>query len=331
MRWNALALSAALVGVLGLVGCGAAVDSSADARETRAEAAYPPQGRFIDVGGGRKVHAVVTGRGPDLVLIHGASGNTRDFTFSFVDKVKDRYRVIVFDRPGLGYTDRASPRYGGPSNTAAESPAEQARMLQAAAARLGADRPIVLGQSYGGAVALAWALERPDNLSGLVIVSGATNPWEGGLAPIYPLFASGLGGAAIVPLISAYASSDRAQASIRAIFAPQRAPAGYAEYVGIELALRRETLRANARQVNGLRPHLVEMSKRYGEISVPTEIIHGEADRIVGIEIHSVPLSQQIPRANFVRLPGVGHMPHQVAQPQVIAAIDRAARRAGLR
>ncbi len=323
-----IALVAAML--LGLMSCGPVVDSRADQREDAAEAAYPPQGQIINVSG-RKVHAVVRGTGPDLVLIHGASGNARDFTFSMMDRLAGRYRVIVFDRPGLGYTDRVSDRFGGATNTAAESPIEQARLLQAAAARLGADRPIVLGHSYGGAVALGWALDRPRNIAALVVVSGASNPWPGDLAPVYSVTASSLGGAALVPLITAYAGQDRVDTSLAQIFSPQRPPAGYAAYVGTGLALRRETLRANARQVNGLKPHLAAMAPRYGSITVPTEIVHGTADRVVSIELHSDKLARQIPGARLTRLPGIGHMPHHVAQPQVIAAIDRAAARAGLR
>ncbi len=308
-----------------LAGCGAAVDRRAALSEARAEAEYPPIGRFVEVDG-RRVHVVVEGTGPDLVLIHGASGNARDFTFSFVDKVKDRFRVLAFDRPGLGYTDRASDRYGGALNTAAESPAEQARMLQAAAAQLGATRPIVLGQSYGGAVALAWALERPENVAGLVIVSGASEPWPGQLAPHYPILATGFGGAALVPLVTAALPTNRAALSLAAIFAPQAPPEGYAEYVGIGLATRRETLRANFRQVTQLKDHLKEMSRRYGEIAVPVEIIHGTADSVVDFDIHSRVLAEQLPNARLTALPGIGHMPHHSAETAVIAVLDRLTR-----
>ncbi len=95
--------------------------------------------------------------------------------------------------------------------------------------------------------------------------------------------------------------------------------------------MRRETLRANARQVSALKAHLKDMRPRYGEITVPVEIIHGTADRIVGFDIHSRPLAEQLPNARLTPLPGIGHMPHHVAQDTVIAVLDRLARRAGLR
>jgi hypothetical protein len=95
-----------VLAALALGGCAAAVDRRAAAREAAAEARYPPTGQLLTVGG-RTVHAQVSGQGPDLVLIHGASGNIRDFTFDLVARLDDRYRVIAFDRPGLGWSDDA--------------------------------------------------------------------------------------------------------------------------------------------------------------------------------------------------------------------------------
>ena len=311
-------------------GCGVIVDRRADARAAAAESSFPPTGQFVTVDG-RRVHAHIEGSGPDVVLIHGASGNTRDFTFAFVDRLKDDYRVIVFDRPGLGWSDRVSDAFGGPFNTAAESPLQQAAFLQAAADQLGVRNPIVLGHSYGGAVALAWGLNRPEDTAALVVVSGASNPWPGGLGPLYGIASSAIGGATLVPLISAYAPTGRVEATLDSIFAPQSAPEGYADYIGAGLTLRRETLRANARQVNSLRPHVVEMSSRYASLPMPVEIVHGTADDVVPIHIHSEPLARQIPDAVLTRLEGIGHMPHHAAPAAVEDAIHRAAARARLR
>ncbi|MEM9855247.1 MAG: alpha/beta hydrolase [Pseudomonadota bacterium] len=301
---------------------------AAAAQEARAEAAYPPEGQFIDVDGTR-VHALVRGSGPDLVLLHGAGGSTRDFSFAFMDFLTDRYRVIAFDRPGLGYTER--PRKFSIWSRDAESPREQVRLLQAAAAKLGADRPLVLGHSFGGAVAMAWALERPDALSGLIIVAGASNEWEGGLGTFYNLTASPMGVALINPVATAFAPDSYIEGTVAGIFAPQAEPKGYADYIGPRISARRVTLAANGRQVHGLKPHIIEMSAEYPSITVPVEIVHGDADEIVPLSIHSIPLSRQIEGAHLTVLEGIGHMPQHVAPKAVSDAIDRAAARAGLR
>ncbi len=311
-----------------LAGCGVVVDRRADLREAAAEARYPPTGQLIEVEG-RIVHAHVEGSGPDLVLLHGASGNTRDFTFSFVDRLKDDYRVIAFDRPGLGWTERAD-RFG-PWDPRGESPRSQARLLQAAADRLGVENPLVLGHSYGGAVALAWGLERPDETAGLIVVAGASNPWPGGLGPMYRVMGSSWGGALLAPLVTAWSPYGRVDDALAGIFGPDPVPPGYARYIGAGLTLRRESFRANARQVNTLRPHVVEMSAHYPSLPMPVEIVHGTEDDTVPLRIHSEPLARQIPGANLTRLQGVGHMPHHAAPDAVEQAIHRAATRARLR
>lgn len=317
------ALAATLAGA-------AYVNHSAGKREAVAEAAFPPEGRILDVNGTR-VHAVVEGNGPDLILIHGASGNLRDFTYDFIDRIKDRYRVIAFDRPGLGWTDRIGDRFNGTFNTASETPYAQADLLYDAARQLGVTRPIVLGHSYGGAIALAWALDHPEDTGALVVLAGATNPWPGGLGPLYAINSSALGGSLFTPLLTAFAPQSQLQQTIDSIFAPQSAPEGYTQYVGAGLTVRRASLRANAQQVSSLRPHVVEMSKIYHTINIPVEIVHGTADTIVPLEVHSEPLSRQIPGAHLTQLDGVGHMPHHAAPQAVIDAIDRAAMRAQLR
>ncbi len=139
-------------------------------------AAFPPEGELVEVNG-RRVHYVMRGAGPDLVLIHGASGNSRDMTFHLMGLLQDRYRVTAFDRPGLGYTDRVSDAFEGAFVARGETPGEQADLLRAAANMLGIEQPIVLGHSYGASVALAWALADPEGTASVVDLAGATMPW----------------------------------------------------------------------------------------------------------------------------------------------------------
>ncbi len=307
----------------------ASVQALARRREAAALRDYPPEGRITTVNGHR-VHSITMGEGPDLVLIHGASGNTRDMTFGFAQSLADRYRVTIFDRPGLGHTDRLA-EFDRLFEPQGEGPVEQARLLQAAAAALGIERPLVLGHSLGGAVALAWALEAPDKIAALVDVAGVAMPWPGELDPYYRLTGTALGGAVMPPFITALVPQSHIDATIESIFAPDPAPEGYAAAVGAPLTIRRRSIRANTRQVNTLRPRIVEMSARYNALTLPIEIVHGDADTIVPLNVHSIPLSQIAPHAHLTVLPGVGHMPHHTARADVAAAIDRAATRAGLR
>lgn len=315
-----LALVALAAGILGLILW------KARANEAQAEAAFPPEGQFVMIDGHR-VHAVVMGpkdaTAPDLVLLHGASGNTRDMTHRLAPRLARHYRVIILDRPGLGYTQSI--------NRSGATIIQQAELLQKAAARLGAERPIVLGHSYGGAVALAWAVTRPEHIAALVTVAGAAKPWTTGLSLYYRVLSHPYLGPLVIPILTAFIDEARVTRAVSEIFAPQDPPDGYLDHIGAALTLRRTSLRANALQRANLLEEIEALHSRYGEIAVPVEIVHGDADTTVGLAIHAVPLARQIPGANLVILPGVGHMPHHVAGPEVVAAIHRVAARAGLR
>lgn len=311
-----------LVVALLLAGLWVWVHYKAQAHEARAEAEFPPMGQFVEVDGHR-VHGVVMGHGPDLVLIHGASGNTRDMTFDLAPRLAQKYRVIVLDRPGLGYTDRI--------NRSGATITEQAALLQEAAEQLGAERPIVLGHSYGGAVALAWAVTRPEQIAALVDVAGAAKPWETGLSTYYRVLSHPVLGPLVIPVLTAFVRDERVERAVGEIFAPQEAPDGYLDYIGAGLTLRRHSLRANALQRANLLQEIEALHGRYDEITVPVEIVHGSADTTVGVTIHSEPLAHQIAGARLSVLEGIGHMPHHSDPQAVIKAIDRAAARAGLR
>lgn len=296
-------------------------DRRADRREAEAVARFPARGQMIDVGNGQ-IHAEMRGAGPDLVLIHGAGGSTREIMAPLAETLARDFRVIAFDRPGHGY----SARLAGSD----ESPAEQARALMRAAAVLGVERPLIVGHSYGGAVALAWGLEAPGGVAGLVLLGAVSHEWPGPLAATYRHLGTGFGRRVLIPLATAFLPRDRMQATIATIFAPQPVPEGYADAAAARLSMTRGALRASVAQVNRLRPQLARMSRRYAGLDLPVEIVHGTEDRVVGFGIHAEPLARDLPDARLTALPGIGHMPHHVATPEVLAAIRRAAGRAGL-
>jgi pimeloyl-ACP methyl ester carboxylesterase len=283
-------------------------------RDAAAEAAYPPTGTFVTVEGLR-LHYEMSGTGPDLVMIHGASGSLRDLTFALRDRLTDRFRVTVVDRPGLGHSDPM------------QDPSLRAQALHIAAglADLGVTKPVVLGQSYGGAVALAWALE--GGPKALVLVGSPALPWPGELDPWYRLTSTTAGRFFAIPLAAAFVPDRYVRRAIDAVFAPDPVPPGYNDWLGAPLTLRRSALRANTAQINALRAELVTIEPRYPTLSLPVELIHGSEDTIVPLHIHSQPLSRLLPNVILTAIDGAGHMPHHTHADAVIAAIDRAALR----
>lgn len=130
----------------------------------RIEAIAPPQGGFLDIEGER-LHVLDQGAGPPLVLIHGLSGQMGNFAHSLIPRLTRDFRVVAFDRPGSGYSSRSA---GSPAGLEA-----QAAALAKAMRRLKLDKPVVVGHSLGGAVALQYALSWPETLRGLGLVAPA--------------------------------------------------------------------------------------------------------------------------------------------------------------
>lgn len=267
---------------------------------------------------GVPIHLARTGRGRPVCLIHGASGNLNDMTFRLAPALADRYEVIAVDRPGHGLS--GLPPGGGASIGA------QAALLRGALARVGVERALLVGHSYGGSVALAWAVDAPGSLSALVLLATPSQVWEGGLGLTNDLLASALTGPTLAHALPRLVTRGFAERTLETVFAPQTPPDGYLAHLDLDLVLRPASLRENARQLVALKEELRPMIPAYPHLGVPVEIVHGEADRTVGLAIHSAPLARQIPRARLTRLAGIGHMLHQVVTRQVVERIDEAAR-----
>jgi pimeloyl-ACP methyl ester carboxylesterase len=277
----------------------------------------PPIGQFVSVGD-QRLHYVAMGDGPPVILIHGASGNLRDFSFSLTARLAEAgFRAIAFDRPGFGYSPR--PAKG------AEDPAIQARLLRLGADMIGAPRPIVVGHSYGGAVAMAWAVEAPKETRGVVSLAGATYPWGGDAGLLYRLGANPITGGVVRRVAGLLVDVDDPDPLLSRVFKPQEPPPGYGGYIGVGLALRPETFTANAEDLNALNDMLKIQAPRYRELTMPVEAIHGDADRTVWAEVHSKPLVDDVENGRLTMLEGVGHMPHHADEAAVVAAVARIA------
>jgi pimeloyl-ACP methyl ester carboxylesterase len=282
--------------------------------DARATETHPPIGEFITIDGTR-VHYVIEGSGPTIVLIHGAGGNLRDFTFQLSGKLAKTHTVISYDRPGHGYTDTI--------HNDGETLKEQAALLKAATDSLGHTSAIVAGYSYGGAVALAWALDYPNATDGLITMNAVSNPWVIPPSKLYELAAGTYTGPVLATALSAFAPDTLIQETMQSIFAPQPTPDGYLDYIGPHLTLRKSTLRANGRQVHKLLPQIEDQSLRYPNLEMPIEIIHGAADISIPPSIHADVLSKQLPAATYTLVPNVGHSVHHYAHDEILAAVAR--------
>ncbi len=302
-----------LVGLVVLVLLAGAVATRVIAARVAAD--NPPLGRFVEIAGGR-LHVIEAGDpgAPPIVLLHGASGSASDSMGELGRRLAERHRVIAFDRPGHGWSDRIARD--------AASPAVQARLVREALDRMGVRRPIVVGHSFSGAVATAFALDHPDALSGLVLLSPVSHPWPGGGITWYYGPATSWWGRIFTRTLTTPAGALIIDGAASAVFRPQAAPPDYVRRAQARLVLRPSAFEANAADVAGLHAFVSRQSGRYGEIRVPTLIVSGDADRIVWTDLHSRALEREIPGARLVVIPGMGHMPHWTAVDTIAGEVE---------
>lgn len=292
-------------------------------RTQNAEKRAPMRGKLVTGVGGATVHVETYGpsRAQPLIMIHGMSGSTYDMTHSLLAELEDEFRIYVVDRPGFGHS---------PVLQHGEDLQSQARAIREAVFALDSRKPIVLGQSYGGAVALSMALDTPEALAALVLLSSPSHTWDGAPPLLHRVLTKPVIGKITAWLLAAYAPTAYINAQVNTIFAPQSAPDGYMDAFQPMLSLRPNTLLLNARQRIALKAQLANMEVRYPTIGLPVESVHGTADKIVPHLVHAIPLDNRMQVNRLMELGGIGHMPHHTALEDVEHAVHRAAARAAL-
>ena len=303
-----------------VLGSAAALGAAAlyTSKKTReAERNHPPIGRFLDVDGTR-LHYIERGTGEPLVLIQGNVTLNQDFIINgLVDRLSERYRVIVFDRPGYGYSTRPRQLW---------TPRAHATLFQKALRHLGVERAIVLGHSWGTMVAVSLALQAPALVRGLILLSGYYFPTARLDVALNSPLAIPVIGDAMRHTVSPLLARLMLPGAIRKMFEPAPVPEHFDRLFPKELMLRPIQLRASAEDAALMTPSVMELEQHYGELTLPVVIVTGGDDQVVDVSRQSERLHQEIPGSEFIRVPGAGHMVHHLAPDQVVAAIDRAAR-----
>ncbi|MEH6742162.1 alpha/beta fold hydrolase [Hyphomonas sp.] len=306
-------LTATALGICAL-GTGACVTSTA--YKNKVEAAYPPIGQAVAVGG-ETVHVIQEGQaGPPVLMIHGASANAREFTWTLAPRLENTHRVFMADRPGHGYSGRPEDAH----NLGVQA-AQMAGVLDALAP---GEKTVLVGHSFGGAVALRVALDRPDLVKALVLLAPVTHEWGGGGQAWYNSFAApplvGPVFSQLLPLVGPGQLGN----GIDGVFDPAPAPENYSENSAIGLLFRPPNFRANARDVKALEDQLAAQSKRYSELDMPITVFSGSGDTVISPKLHVGQLKKQV-AVNLVILPQEGHMPHHGEGEAVADAIRRLA------
>lgn len=285
-----------------------------------AERRFPARGSFVEVDGLR-MHVIE--RGPrdstaPIVLIHGAFGTADDWNATVLDELAQSHRVLAFDRPGHGHSE-ASARCDG-------NPREQALVLVHSWKAMGVERPLVVGFSYGAAIALATAIAAPSDVGGLVTINGAMHSWGGTPEPAYDLAELPILGPVFTHTWATPLASLLAPKSIERAFAPFAPPESFARSP-VALAIRPRSFEANAADVNHLDAFLREQESEYTKLALPLVVVVGERDLVTTPELHSHALAREVKDAELVSIPDAGHQIPYTHGAELIRAIEHASAR----
>jgi pimeloyl-ACP methyl ester carboxylesterase len=297
---------------------GAALYNRAQAR--RAERDNPPVGRFLELDGAR-LHYLDEGpadTGTPVVLLHGNTVTLDDWIVSGVfDLTARSRRVVAFDRPGFGHSERPRDRPW--------TPAAQANSLRRACRRLGVERPVVVGHSWGTLVALAWALQAPQEVAGLVLISGYYYPSTRLDAWLVTPAAVPVLGDLLNHTVSPPLTHLTLPGTLRTMFAPHRVPDRFHHAFPKGLIPRPKQIRAMSQEGAIMVQAAAALRRHYGGVSCPSVVMTGDADRVVDPEDQSIRLAHELNEAELRIVPGAGHMVHHAVPREVAEAIDRVA------
>lgn len=281
--------TAAWIGVIALlalvaIGAGLVLFTRHIAR--RVEAAVPAHGRFAEIGGHR-LHYVDTADDadddgtarakPTLVLVHGLGAQLQHMTHSLLARLAPDFRIVAVDRPGTGW----SVRERGSSHGLRA----QGDVVAGLIGHLGLDRPVVVGHSLGGAVALALGLDHPDKTRGLVLVAPLTQPTD----DVPEIFQGLVIRNAVRRRLTAWTLATplgirHGEAVRDTAFGPEAAPADFDVAGGALLGLRPGSFETASADLVAIPEELPGMKARYGDLAVPVAVIHGDRDALIPVD-----------------------------------------------
>jgi pimeloyl-ACP methyl ester carboxylesterase len=118
----------------------------------------------IALRSGVRLHYQQVGDGPDVVMVHGITGNLAAWHLHIVPALSDRFRILTYDLRGHGYSDTPSTGY---------SPDDMATDLADLLDALDLPRAVIVGHSYGADVALYFAARHPDRTGQVIAIESA--------------------------------------------------------------------------------------------------------------------------------------------------------------
>lgn len=124
-----------------------------------------PEGAYVDIGDGQRIHYHEQGEGPAVLMVHGSgpgASGWSNFKHNYPVIAAAGYRVLVPDLLGFGYSSMDAGDLSVPAQ------ADAMRQLLDA---LGIEQVLLVGNSFGGALCIDFQLRWPERVPGMVLMA----------------------------------------------------------------------------------------------------------------------------------------------------------------
>ncbi len=163
-----------------------------------------------------------------------------------------------------------------------------------------------MGHSWGAALALAYALKYPDEVSAMVLLAPAAYADNGENGLLRTTIKTPIVGDLSLWLGKSIMGRRMLKGILARAFYPQPVPDNYFKVVSASWLGRRQ-LKAYLEDEWALNDSLKKMSKRYSEINIPAVIVTGDEDKIVSPQENAYRLQAAIPQSRLIELKNTGH------------------------
>ena len=271
-----------------------------------------PKEDYLEIENTR-VRYVEAGAGPVVVMIHGNAGSVDDFDFKSLGLLCRDHRVVAVDRPGHGKSDR-------PNGTAATLQ-YQTRLFHEALAHLGVTRPVLVGHSWGGALALSYAVEYPQQLSAIVLLAPAAYADEGEDQFLRAVLETPVIGDVSLTVGRLVFGKRILKKELERAFYPDTVTDDYLRRAS-SLWLHHKQLRAYFEDEFSLNKDLKRISKHYPDIRIPVVIVTGDHDKVVSARDNAYRLKGSIAQSQLIELKNTGHQVPQTHPESIYNALS---------
>ena len=271
-----------------------------------------PKDKYLEIEK-TSVRYVEAGAGPAVVMIHGNAGSVDDFHFKSLGLLCRDHRVLAVDRPGHGKSDRP--------NGIAVTLKYQTQLLHEALTQLGVTRPVLVGHSWGGALALSYAVEYPQELSAIVLLAPAAYADEGEDQFLRAVLETPVIGDVSLTVGRLVFGKSILKKELKRAFYPDTVPNEYLRHAS-SLWLHHKQLRAYFEDEFSLNKDLARISKHYPDIRMPVVIVTGDHDKVVSAKDNAYRLRDSIVQSQLIELKNTGHQVPQTHPESIYSALS---------